>query len=892
MRPRASQSHQAFALVGALVLAVLVCVAASLAIHSAQHRLSEARAKEGNIAARLALDSAASRVLSLLDRVFETKGAYGGADLQQWLLGQAPSVSGPYTVTLSVTNDVLPENNTISTRQVAANGLSKNPMDPLYPDFWMGRTNFYIDITARAAQAGYPDYRARYTVQIRAIPVTEWAVFNPGQHRESVQLARDAADADHQGVYAYVGSLYSGGFTAAGGTTASLTDASTTDSNHRLWRTTGGGVAKYSNSASQAALTFNGDYPDSEPDWGRYEVWGSLHDSTDTALNSNAEDQYDNFLRTMDWSPDWTTPSYRPVPISQSNPLYDPDTQLAGNLVAVLDLAGYLAERPARSCYAIQTPYSGALPIPTIVVTNAEVLAGAGVPLNLTFPPTVRVFFTGDVNTNLARLKVEGNIGFVPQDANVLAITNYNGNQRIVAPAIFATNEFRLVTRSDVTLDATNQVFVEHQSYSLLHQQLYQWASNIQASVLSDPLSPLYAPHAADENYFLDYLTISNLNSTVKPQVSFLTDSATNLTQNIYTNVLSRYNYAGFYEEQVCGLGDTEQMTALDTTLADDYMPNPASAIPGNFVLSALQVITNQTQIVQPFTQDPIPQFNSLLPALTGSYAIGALLIEWTPTNLPVPFPQVTEANIQALPFAKAFITIRTNYVEKYREAIDLFQATRDRISLGTNGPLLSSVDPSAMHPLGGTWRDYLWLNWSNGINYEPYLGMQIRDGQSGNSDRYDASGNWNPNNFGAWQSTTCSALEEQYETTPTDNRSDADIQLADPVFYNNTFVQRTIQFNYQTLGWTKTNAPAPPEPAPVFNGRLVVEDGIKRPPGLLPSGLVINGQLTYSHRIKWFSVTDPRITQFTVNRNPTTIPPGPDRVYDIRISHVELNRL
>ena len=287
-----------------------------------------------------------------------------------------------------------------------------------------------------------------------------------------------------------------------------------------------------------------------------------------------------------------------------------------------------------------------------------------------------------------------------------------------------------------------------------------------------------------------------------------------------YANLglLSRYNYAGFYEEQVCGLGDAEQMTALDAIWVDDYMPNPVSAIPGNFVLSALQVITNQTQIVQPFTQDPIPQLNSLLPALTGSYAIGALLIEWTPTNLPVPFPQVTEANIQTLPFAKAFISIRTNYVEKYREAIDLFQATGDRISLGTNGPALSSVDPSEMHPLGGTWRDYLWLNWSNGINYEPYLGLQIRDGQSANSDRYDASGNWNPNNFGAWKSTTCSALQEQYEATPTDNRSDADIQLADPIFYNNTFVQRTIQFNYQTLGWTKTNAPAPPEPAPVFD--------------------------------------------------------------------------
>ncbi|HEV2248642.1 MAG TPA: hypothetical protein VGW37_18505 [Terriglobia bacterium] len=892
MKLRKPKSRQAFALVGALVLAVLVCVAASLAIHSAQLRSSEAQAKEGNIQARLALDSAASRILSQLDRVFETRGAYGGADLQQWLQGQAPSVSGPYTVTFSLTNEVVPDSTTISTRAVGENSLNKNPLDPLYPDFWMDRTNFYIDITARATQSGYPDYRARYTVQIRAIPVTEWAVFNPGQQRENIQLIRDAADTDHQGVYAYVGAFYSGGFAAAGGSLVSVSDASAADPNQRLWRITGGGIAKYPNSASQAALTFIGDYPGLEPSWGTYEAWGSLHDSADLAINSSTEDQYDGFLRTIDWSPDWTTPSYQPVPISQNNPLYDRDPQLAGNYVAVLDLAGYLSERSARSCYPIQTPYWGGLPIPTIVVTNAEVLTGAGVPLNLTFPPTVRIFFAGAVNTNLARLKVEGNIGFVPQDANVLAITNYTGNQRTVAPAIFATNEFRLVTRSDVTLDATNQVFVEHQRYAWVHQQLYQWASNIQASVLSDPLSPLYLPNAADENFFLDYLVISNLNGTVRPQVSFLTDSATNLTQNIYTNVLSRYNYAGFYEEQVCGLNNTEQMAALDATLVDEHMPEAISAIPGSFVLSGLRVITNQTQIVQSFTQDPIPQFNGLLPPLDGNYAIQALAVEWTPTNLPVPFPQVTAANIQALPFAKAFISIRTNYIEKYWETIDLFQPTHDRISLGTNGPVLSSVEPSEMHPLGGTWKDYLWLNWSNGINFEPYLGMQLRAGQSASSDRYDAGRNWNPNNFGAWKSTTSSAFQEQYETTPTDNRSDADIQLADPVFYNNTFVERTIQFNYQTLGWTKTNAPAPPSPAPVFNGRLIVEDGIKRLPGFPLAGLVINGQLTYSHRIKWFSVTDPRITQFTVNRNPSTIPQGPDRLYDIRISHVELNRL
>ena len=139
-----------------MVLAVMVCVAASLAIRSSQHRVLEARAKEGNIEARLALDSAASRILSQLDRVFGIKGAYGRGDLLQWLAAQQPSVSGPYSVTLSTTNDVVPEDKTVSTRELAAVGLSKSTFDPLYPDFWMGQTNYSIDITARARRPGYP----------------------------------------------------------------------------------------------------------------------------------------------------------------------------------------------------------------------------------------------------------------------------------------------------------------------------------------------------------------------------------------------------------------------------------------------------------------------------------------------------------------------------------------------------------------------------------------------------------------------------------------------------------------------------------------------------------------------------------------------------------------
>ncbi len=102
--------------------------------------------------------------------------------------------------------------------------------------------------------------------------------------------------------------------------------------------------------------------------------------------------------------------------------------------------------------------------------------------------------------------------------------------------------------------------------------------------MLSDPTSPLYVQSAADENYFLDYLAISNLNSTVKPQVSVLTDTATNRIEILYTNVISRYNYAGVYEQAVCGLLNQEQMTALDITLVDEHLTDALAVFPGTFV--------------------------------------------------------------------------------------------------------------------------------------------------------------------------------------------------------------------------------------------------------------------------------------------------------------------
>jgi hypothetical protein len=884
------RSQCGFVLVGALVLALMVCVAASMAIHASQHRILEARSKEANLEARLVLDSAASRILSQLDRVFESRGAYGRDDLRAWLRGQSPSVSSPYSVTLASLDDVVPEDKVVSARVLETGGFRKSTMDPLYPDLWMSQTNFSVMLTARGQKAGYSDFCARYDFRIRAVPVTEWTVFNPGRQRDQVSLTRDSSDTGHAELHTYIGIPYSGSFSST--EPALINDASTSPPNYRLWRhvSDGQGVAKFPNAATMGALTFKGEYPDYEPDWSTYELWGSLRDPADMAVSSEVAARYIDFLQTQDWSLDWVSPGYQPSSISPNNPLFDPNPQCAGDHVAVLNLGEYLADRPGHTLYAIAIPYFNALPIPTIVVTNAEWLGASGAPVNLTFPPSVRVFFASDVNTNLCKLKVEGNIGFIPKNVDVLAISNFV--PRILAPAIFATNELRLVTRTDITLDATNECFMEHQQYALLHRQLYQWASNIQAKVLSDPISPLYLPTAAEENYFLDFMVLSNLNNTVKPQISILTDAATNRIENIFTNILSRYNYAGLYEQSVCGLLNQDQMTALDGTLVDEHLPGTLSTIPGSFALSSLEVLTNRTELSQPFTSESIRYYHSLLPELENQFAIEARLVQWSPTNIPVPFALLTEANIQSVPFAKAYISIHTNYFEEYQEHVDLFQPTLQRVLIGTNGPVLTAVRPEESHPWGGSWRDYLWLNWSNGITTAPYLGMAIRAGLTANSQRYDSSGNWNAENVGAWKATTLSVFRESEETTPSDNRSDADLQAMDPALYNSTFVQRTIQFNYRTLGWTKTNSPTLPGPAPIFNGRLVVEDGIKRPDGLLPTGLVINGQLTYSHRLKWLASSSPFIHQFQVNRNPNTMPLGPDRLYDIRIAHVELNRL
>jgi hypothetical protein len=181
------------------------------------------------------------------------------------------------------------------------------------------------------------------------------------------------------------------------------------------------------------------------------------------------------------------------------------------------------------------------------------------------------------------------------------------------------------------------------------------------------------------------------------------------------------------------------------------------------------------------------------------------------------------------------------------------------------------------LHPLGGTWRDYLWNSWSSGITRAPYLGMLIKGGQNADSERYDVNGVWNTNNVGAWQVSTTDVLEDQYVQTPVDGRSDADIATTDPGYYNNTFPaglslqlpDRLVKTNLvEILGLA------------LPSGRLV-EDGIKQLSGYPPT-LTINGQVSIR------TVSRPAGNGFTQTiQSSTTGTPYPGGQIVFRHSHI-----
>lgn len=890
-RPVASH-EQGSILVGALALVTIVAVAAALAIRSAQIKIRETRDKEANVQARLALDSAASRILTFLDRALEKNEKIGAAQLAAWCLAQAPISCGPFRVAFTPDTDIIPENKTITLAGMVSTTPAINPHDPLFPDLAMNRDSLRISIMARALQPGYPSFRADYTFRVRTVPVSEWAYFNPGEHRGIVTVDKDPTDSEHQYAHAYVGTCATnlGQLNSPGGV-GHIIEARTTTSNDRLWRTVwngAAGTAKFQNAASAGFTAFHGNPPAgalTDQAWADLKAWGASRTEARDDFDMGLLDQYQAQVHQVAPPAFGSTPAYQMATVSPQNPLRETN-------VAVLDLAGYLSVHPNNNgnCL-IPLPGVPGNCLQTIVVTNAEVLGNPGEPINITFPPTLKTYFAGAVNTNQARLKVEGNIGLISPAIDVLSITNFSGGQRLVHTP-YATNELRLTTREAVTLDSVSKTsFVTHREYHELYQELAAWAQGVQRDLLSNPSSPYYVPNIADYNYLLDYLSVYFLNESVAPIISELTDAATNQTELVYTNLTTIYNYAGIGG---MGQGNACQPAALATNfylihdqLVDQYIPADADfKNPPDFVGTSLEVITNQIAVNQPFARPEIIDLHDRLPSLSEEHTVEARLTAWSPTNLPVSFPLLTPDNLYVLPFAKAYITIHTNYLEDYREETKAWQSTGDQIVVSQLGPELRSVRADELQPLTGlTWRQYLWDTWSAGMT-------EILEGLGPDTQRYDELGNWNPANVGAWKAMSITVKRDEYSPVELIPRGRPDLQQHDPGFYNDIFVNRNVRFNYQTLGWTMS-----PEiytnTAPAFSGRLIVEDGIKTPEGVALGHLLIQGQVTFSHRRKAHPVLgQANVTQFTVQRTPAVIPNNPDRVIDVRISSVVFSRL
>jgi hypothetical protein len=248
-------------------------------------------------------------------------------------------------------------------------------------------------------------------------------------------------------------------------------------------------------------------------------------------------------------------------------------------------------------------------------------------------------------------------------------------------------------------------------------------------------------------------------------------------------------------------------------------------------------------------------------------------------------------------PFAYAFMTVSNAYSETFRENVSLVQAANppSLVTISTNTFAPTGVDPSEMHPDGGTWLAYLWDNWSFGVSS---FSGQIYPGLSAATERYDSNGLLIPGDFynmGAWKEAVQVASQVGVTNVPMPaiNRTESSFTNYNSALYTNTFVNRSVYFNYTTVGWTATNILEVVGPAPAFNGRLVVEDAIRQLPGLEATNLVINGQVTYTHRIKDFSLQEDMFHNYTVNHTRATMPVQPvERIYDIRISSVNVNPL
>ena len=835
----------------------------------------------------------------------------------------------------------------------------------------------------------YPNFQGIYYLQIRGIPETEWALFDPGLlSGQNVLISADNASVKQVATHAYIGQTNQATLIPVPDPISNITKplqesvALGSSINSRFWRQNtlpAVGSAKNANADSVAFSSFLGTAPygqGSSPNistfWPAYTTWGlsynggapdeqqAQNDSLGTSYSQDILLQYENLLATAPPSPAPPQSFYDIVQVFPGNPFCI--TNANSSYVAVMDLGTYLGQAlnglSSASAVTVYPPLpSSTNMIAAIWVTNCGTIPTtmAGQEVNLTFPPTLPVFFGDNVNTNgPVRFKAEGNFGFTPMFTNteILTSTNYSVNPRI--PIVQYFTQTNLVTSQayipvGFPLDAQH-AFTEPSRVALvagtgsqeLYEQLIQWADAQQINFITNQSSIGYIPNASVVNYLLNDLWVfgqitgygqcpaGTMIGTVNPIPYYETDGATNTLGSIYTNTFNIYNYVGNDQGQQTICIETNIAYYWDDSVDDTTVDPQIESDSPLFSLGdaiAMSVSTNMTslQSTTSFSDPLITLYDSWMqcpfPSQTNrSFIRSAIIDAWYPTNTP-PIPPGNgyvwlnnvltnnaannPQNLYNMPFAVAWMTVETNYTEYF---IDGDQAlTYQALGLQAgNAPSCLAIGDNetnyaVMPPVA--WRDFVFDEWFQGGINEGAIPNPLL---SRDTTRYDNNGVLDPSNIGGWKEISQIVTADVFTNAGSMNVvNDLDVRSGcggmdhtQSVVYN-IFDNRVVVFHYATMGWTETNVMVFTGPAPTFNGRMVAESYIQQLGSYMPTNLVINGQLTYTHRTEshlipgYNRINDGPLINYQVNYNRTTQPVvGAERFYDVRIARVDINRV
>ena len=962
--------QEGYILLGALALAVIIAVAVSMALLSSQQKVDETKGKEANIEARLALDSTASRIITRLDQQLEYLGSYYSDDVTNVATGTS---AGSYTV--AAINPLAGVE--LDPYAIELNPLKFHTVDPLFPDLRMNTQDVIVSNIVTSTKAGTSNYISAYTFQVRAMPVSDFALFNPGVQTEQIGIANNPYGLISDGsntqttVPIYIGRTSVGTNAPFLGSALHILNASSNGIATRLFRSSvlngtnyiNQGSPKWDNAAARGFSAFRGQFANFTQS-GFYSAastfldYGSLSSSSSQSPNNLVDPIY-KYRETesgIGGSSDFYN-GYNYTLLTTGSPLYN---AASGGYVATLDLGAAMGQSGPFSTLQLgakertlllDVPQTNSIIVSTIVVTNSETIPFG---MNITFPPSVLVLIADHVNTNMARLRMQGNIGFLPVGSDILSITNSTSSSRTTPGPYIVSQSFTIsqtnipaiiqtgtnvpsqflanVPAADLYEDLKTWAQAQQQALlsrsdvsSLPAQPPHPWASaatlaNIDYLPVSVGPNPYYTPQASLVNYFEDFLAvfpIANISEAVYrginlPSTSFPLDSsysltATNLIEVTHTNYLSQYGFGGMNIAQPCdpSSGVFTYMVA-DTSVIDPLIPTNAIRLSTTLTLSDQTTTSGTNVLAQDFsTLDPVlgPLFSELHgsisdPVTTPSINTASLYTWFPVNNQPLPGSDLlgslhdnTNDLYQTVTFAFAWMTVQTNvyttdgqYYESYQEYVQKMQIdqTSPYTTLSTNNlGFVGFLSSDTMADGTNTWYSYLYDNWGaiQGGNIQPV---------AADSYRYTTTGSpWQSE--GAWKLLTSSITQDNYTSKENETRDQFSLGTNE---FNNFFV-RQVTFHYETFGWVSTNLNLSIGPAPSFNGRLVVEDGVKEVLAFVPTNMVINGQVTYTHPVRAPLQDNSIIMQnYSILHDQRVYPVDcAERLYDVRISHITVNK-